>query len=165
MTILSATNAQWANASNTAIDLDVVFSHLPQETVRFTATPNDSVAYGRELYESATAGAYGAIADYVAIEVPVNVPNITVRQFLIAAAVAGFITQAEAIAAAKDGSVPSAIATLFSNLPPEEQFAAAITWAKMTIIDRNEPLAIAVATQFGLTSSQIDAFFISAAAI
>lgn len=94
---------------------------------------------------------------------PVIVPTqISTRQFLIAAAIAGIITQQEAVDAAMTGAVPAAIEAVFGALPNEEQFAARITWAKMTVIPRDDHLVRVVATSLNMTEQQMDDFFISA---
>lgn len=64
ITINSAANPKWANADHTAIDLDVDFEHLDEETVRFTATPYDIMPHGVYLYQQALMGTYGPIAAY-----------------------------------------------------------------------------------------------------
>lgn len=63
MKILTASNPRYSNAANTTIDLDVVtveFGEIP-----FTASNGDIEAHGRDLYDRAIAGEFGAIAAYV----------------------------------------------------------------------------------------------------
>ena len=62
--IKSAKNPVWSNANSSAIDILVDFESLGE--IAFTATPNDSEQHGRELFERATAGEFGAVAAYVA---------------------------------------------------------------------------------------------------
>lgn len=57
------TNPKWANADHTMINMDVFFFPL-NETVPFTASPNDPEPHGRELFERAVAGEFGPIADH-----------------------------------------------------------------------------------------------------
>ena len=92
-------------------------------------------------------------------------PVITRRQFLIAGAVAGFFTMAEAATAAESGEVPASIMSIFAELSGPEQFAAQITWATMTTVSPDEALITAYAAANGLTQAQINAFFIGAATI
>ena len=61
--ILGASAPAWGNHEHTAIDLMVQFSHLPGETIHFTASPNDETEHGRELFIRALHGAYGPIAE------------------------------------------------------------------------------------------------------
>lgn len=89
------------------------------------------------------------------------IPSITTRQFLIAAASAGLITWAEA----KTSAPPAAIQAVFDTLPDLQKKAAEVTWARMTMIERNEPLVAGAAAAFGMNEAQIDTFFIQAAAI
>lgn len=57
-------NPQWANPEKTAINCEVNFSHIAEEFVPFTATPDDFYAHGREIYDLALSGQIGEIADY-----------------------------------------------------------------------------------------------------
>lgn len=99
------------------------------------------------------------------VPLPPAIPNITTRQFLIAAANASFITADEALAAATGGAIPANILGIFDALPSDKKLAAKITWAKMTKVERGDDLVMAAATVLGLTSTQMDNFFIQAASI
>jgi hypothetical protein len=95
---------------------------------------------------------------------PPPVPSaISRRQLLIALAQAGLITEAEALAAARTGEVPAAIDAVFSALPKEQALAARITWATMTVVERNHPLIQAVINANLATAEQVDALFRAAA--
>jgi hypothetical protein len=95
---------------------------------------------------------------------PPPVPGaISRRQLLIALTATGLITEAEALAAAKTGDVPAIIDTVFSKLPPEQALAARITWAAMTMVERDHPLIQAVINAKLATAEQVDALFKAAA--
>ena len=64
-TINSARNPKWADASNTAIDLEVDFDELDEVYVWFTAQMNDPEEWGRTLFENAVNGDYGEVAAWV----------------------------------------------------------------------------------------------------
>jgi hypothetical protein len=85
------------------------------------------------------------------------------RQLLIVLAQAKLITEAEALAAAKTGEVPAAIDAVFGALPKEQALAARITWATMTVVERNHPLIQAVINANLATAEQVDALFRAAA--
>jgi hypothetical protein len=85
--------------------------------------------------------------------------QMTPRQLFIGLATAGFITQAEAIAAAAGGSMPAAVEAAIAPMPPEAQFAARITWARMTLVNRTDPLVALLAAHQGLGVAELDAFF------
>jgi hypothetical protein len=55
----------WANPERTAINC-VLISIATGEQFPFTATPNDPMGYGRQLYADLDAGVYGPVAPYVA---------------------------------------------------------------------------------------------------
>jgi hypothetical protein len=91
---------------------------------------------------------------------PPPVPaSISRRQFLIALTQAGLITDAEALAAARTGEVPAAIDAVFARLPPQQALAARITWATMTVIERDHPLVQAAIDAKLTTAEQVDALF------
>lgn len=57
----------WANSAHTAITITCKISTLdPDKTYRFTATPDDAMDYGRQLFSELSSGLYGAIAAYQA---------------------------------------------------------------------------------------------------
>jgi hypothetical protein len=95
---------------------------------------------------------------------PPPVPDaISRRQLLIALTAAGLITEAEALAAAKTGKVPAAIDAVFAALPKDQALAARITWATMTVVERDHPLIQAVIDAKIATAEQVDALFQAAA--
>lgn len=66
---MDAKNPQWANAAHTIIDMAVV--HEVYGSIPFSASPIDTEPHGRELFQRAVDGAFGAIADYAE---PVKTP-------------------------------------------------------------------------------------------
>ena len=89
--------------------------------------------------------------------------SITKRQLLIEMATAGYISAAEALAAAQTGAVPSAVQTVINSLPATAQMGAQITWASMTMVPITDPLINAFAASQNLTQAQVNAFFTAAA--
>ena len=65
MDFTNVKNLKWANKEHTAIDLECNFSHLKDEAVPFTASPNDTEQHGRDLFQKAVNGEFGEIAEYV----------------------------------------------------------------------------------------------------
>jgi hypothetical protein len=64
MTVYSqVANPVWVDSSRTMIAVDVVFEQLGESPVKFNASPNDVMPYGREIYADLIAGKYGAIAE------------------------------------------------------------------------------------------------------
>ena len=97
---------------------------------------------------------------------PVVVPRqISRRQLLLAMAGTRLITPEEALAAATAGAVPAAIDTVFAALPPAEALAARVTWATMSVAERDHPLIIALITAGLAAPAEVDALFIQAAAL
>jgi hypothetical protein len=63
MEYTSVANPVWLDSTHTVITVDVVFPALGDKPVKFNATPDDVMPYGREIYNDAVAGKYGAIAE------------------------------------------------------------------------------------------------------
>jgi|GEM_PF-2975182 len=89
--------------------------------------------------------------------------SITRRQLLLALTGAGLITPEEALAAATSGAVPAAIDAVFAQLPPAEALGARITWATMSVAERDHPLIGALIAAELATAEQVDALFATAA--
>lgn len=66
MNVTSVKNPAWANAEHTAVNLAVDFEEIEDAFIPVQATADYDMAYGRDLFASAIAGAYGPIAAYVA---------------------------------------------------------------------------------------------------
>lgn len=64
LTINSASNPKYADASGVGIVLDVVFEEHGETPLPFLALPDDVEEHGRELYARAAAGEFGVIAPY-----------------------------------------------------------------------------------------------------
>ena len=96
-----------------------------------------------------------------------TVPDrISSRQLLIGLMTESVITESEAIEAARTGAVPAAIQAVFDKLPSAgERAAAAITWAKMSVVERDHPLVDALAAANGMSEADVDAFFQACAKI
>jgi len=60
----TVTDPVWADAGHSRIDCQVQFIHL-SEPAPFTASPVDSTAHGREIFERCAAGEFGSVAEYV----------------------------------------------------------------------------------------------------
>lgn len=94
---------------------------------------------------------------------PVVPQSISRRQFLLALLGAKFITPAEALAAVTDGAVPANLAKLLGGLSEPDALAVRITWASMTVAERDNPI-IAMLVGSGLvTEAQVDALFVAGA--
>lgn len=165
---ISITGCRYSNADGTAIDcvITVAVSEGVTEDWPFTATPDDFVATGRDIFARAATGEFGPIEPYVAPE-PAPAPPIvlTARQFFIGLGLSGFLTMEEADAAATVGAIPPAIAAVFDALPAVDAFVARVTWVKMTEVPRDHPLVAAAAAAAGKTEAEVDAFFAQAALI
>jgi hypothetical protein len=90
---------------------------------------------------------------------------LTNRQLFIALALAGFISEAEALAAARMGTVPAAIEAVFTELPSQDAFAARVTWATMREIPRNHSLITAMIGAGLATGEDVDGIFTLGASI
>jgi hypothetical protein len=88
------------------------------------------------------------------------------RQFFQQAALAGIITQAEALAAVQTGAIPAALQSIVDAIAdPQQKFAAQMILSGATTFERNHPLTQSIGLALGWTEDQIDQFFRSAAAL
>jgi hypothetical protein len=85
--------------------------------------------------------------------------TLTNRQLFAALALAGFITESEALAAGRAGAVPAAIDAVFASLPAQDAFLARLTWATMREVPRDHPLIGAMSAANLATSEQVDGIF------
>lgn len=92
-------------------------------------------------------------------------PPISKRQFYQQLAVAGIITQDEALAVLATGALPPALAVIVGKMAADQQFPAKMALIGGGDFDRNHPLTIAIGAARGMTPAQIDAFFNAAAAL
>lgn len=100
----------------------------------------------------------------LALPEPVNIPAISDRQFFQQAAVAGMISQDEALAAVATGTIPPSLAVIVDAMTdPAAQFAAKMLLSGATVFERQHPLTDAIGVALNMTSEQIDAFFVAAA--
>jgi hypothetical protein len=67
VTIVGGENPQYADDTGDAINLVLTVSAKDgvERSIPFTASKNDPETHGREIYDLAKAGEYGAIAAYV----------------------------------------------------------------------------------------------------
>jgi hypothetical protein len=92
----------------------------------------------------------------------VVIPPISDRQFFQQLAVQGIITQAEALAS-NAAVIPPELLALVNNMPVDQQFNAKMIISGAVVFYRNNPLTIAIGQAYGMTSTQMDQFFLAAA--
>jgi hypothetical protein len=164
MILQSAQNLRWANAEGTAIDMTITWDRYP-DPLPFTASQNDPEEHGRAIFAAAVAGAYGAIAPYeppspVAPAVPRSISR---QQFFRMLARTPFATPAEALDAARTGSIPPALEPMFAALPEPQQTDARIMWATAVDFYRSDPLFALAVSMETITDAQLDQWFTEAA--
>lgn len=91
--------------------------------------------------------------------------EISDRQFFQALAMAGLISKAEAIDAVAIGAVPAAMEAFFAGMSDDEEFAARMLLQGATKFERHHPLVEAFGALNGMTPSQVDDLWRSAAAM
>lgn len=87
---------------------------------------------------------------------------ITRRQLLLVLYQLGFITGEEALAAAATGAEPALISNYIATMPEEAQLSAKITWAAMSVCERNHPMLLALTEANNISAGQLDALFLAA---
>ncbi|NKC30210.1 hypothetical protein [Falsiroseomonas selenitidurans] len=92
-------------------------------------------------------------------------PEVTLRQLLLALVAQGWITEAEALAAARTGELPGSLAAMLPGLSAAEQFALRLTWAAMYSAERASPVWDLFIGAGVATADQVDALFRAAAEV
>ncbi len=111
------------------------------------------------VWDDATLAVYG-VTKTVTVDVPVVISD---RQFFQQLALTGTITRQEALDAVKVGTIPPALSAFLSGLSEDDRFNAEMILSGATEFYRAHPLVDAVAATQGMTSEQVDQFFIAAA--
>ena len=92
-------------------------------------------------------------------------PEISDRQFFQALAIAGIISEADALAAVMTGDLPAAFEAFVAALPAGEQFGARMALSGATIFRRDHPLTAAFGAASGKSPAEIDELFRLAASL
>lgn len=107
----------------------------------------------------------GAVVTFVPSPVPPSIPaSISDRQFFQQLAVAGIVTEDEALAS-NAAVIPAPLLAIIEQMPEDQQFAAKMVVSGATTFDRQHPMTIAIGTAYGMSAEQIDEFFAAAAVL
>lgn len=69
------------------------------------------------------------------------------------------ITEPEAIDAMTIGAVPAAVQAVFDTMSPTNKFTATVRWAGASVIERDNPIVLALAASDGMSETELDDFF------
>ncbi|NKE43373.1 hypothetical protein HB662_01185 [Roseomonas frigidaquae] len=112
------------------------------------------------LGPDARVGATYAEGVFTPPPVPAPVPaEVTLRQLLFALVGAGWITEAEALAAARTGEVPASLADILPDLSEAEQSNLRLTWAAMYSAERSSSVWDLFISAGVATAEQVDDLF------
>ena len=145
--------------------IDVEINHPKLGWVPFTASPSDPEAHGRVIYDAALAMAPAA---YKAPPLPDPATvlyanrakqSLSRRQTFIGMHRMGLITAQEAVAGAKDGTVPAALEPIFAAMPDPDQTDARITFATFTRAERLDPMTLILQATGKVSDAEMDIFF------
>jgi hypothetical protein len=87
--------------------------------------------------------------------------TISDRQFYQQLAIAGILTEDEALAANAE-IIPPPLLDIIDEMPADQQFSIKMIASGATVFERQNPLTISIGTAYGISSDQIDAFFLAA---
>lgn len=142
----------------------VTYTEQPGLVDAIRAAGHD-IAIHDGVYVATDAAAVQAIIDAYVPPPPPVPPTLTLRQLLFALVGGGWITQDEALAAAKTGDMPPQLLTLAGQVSDAEAFAIRLTWAAMYTAERSNPLWDMLVAAGVATSEQIDDLFRAGALI
>ncbi|MGW5837761.1 hypothetical protein ACWFZ6_06965 [Methylorubrum extorquens] len=126
----------------------------------------DGVTYGEDLAPADRVRVEAVLAAHKATRaLPPEV--ISGRQFAQALALAGTITEAEALAWAARGELPDAMETALDQVPDagNQRFGARMMLAGATTFERHHPLTEQLGTVLGYDAAALDALWTRAASL
>lgn len=147
---MTFTNLKWADAAKTQI-----FGLRDGAGVCIPADPANPDFAALDL---------AAVAAYVAPSAPVP-QQVTFAQLVTALVAQSLITEVEGEAWLQGSALPAAVMEVVNVLPTAEQFPAKARLYRMQVAERSDPLVAALAANKGMTSAQVDQFFMTAAAL
>lgn len=157
---------RWANPEKTQINCLVIFPHLGEQPIPYTAAQSDpGWQHSEAIFEILAHGDLGIpVADYVPPPEPVPA-SISDRQFAHELRTRGLITQAEALSFVARGEIPAPLQALIDALPTAQaRDDAELLLAGATVFERAHPLTAIFAAGFGWDETQTDDFFRAAGA-
>jgi hypothetical protein len=133
-------------------------------------TPEDGHSVVKEDDESFAIGGNYLNGIYTAPDHPnapeVDLPpcpsSISDRQFFQQLAIAGIITEEQALAS-NAAVIPPPLLDIINGMPAEQQFGAKMLVSGATVFERHHPMTEAIGAAYGWTAAQIDGFFRAAA--
>ena len=133
---------------------------LPDDWQDASAWVSNEEAQIGWLYDG---GKFSPPAEKPTSDVPLVPDIISDWRFFQQLAVAGMITQTEALEAVKTGDIPAAMEAFINTLPADQQFSARMVLCGATQFSRSHPLVAEFAAANGMTSDQVDDLWIKAA--
>lgn len=103
--------------------------------------------------------------DFDIPEVLLPAEPISDRQFFQQLAIAGHITEAEALAAVATGTLPAAVETIVIGMPIDDQFSARMLLSGATKFERNHPLVGVFASALDMSVLELDIFWSAASTL
>lgn len=143
--LISASNLKWANAEQTMLIADCVFSHFPESVLPASTTNHENEAHLKDLWERGLAGEFGLIETYIEHKI---VPN--------------QITPLQAKTVLLNHNLLDTVSTYIENLNGVDGKKTQLAWEFASSFDRDHPLITTIGSALNLTSEQIDDLFIEA---
>lgn len=146
-----------ADSKSSPVDANGIPTQLVIPTGIIVCAPTPNVEYDGYMLVD------WMINENVLIQPPA-MPVISDRQFFQQAALMGIITQDEAIAAVKTGTIPVVLQTIIDGITdPIQKFGAIMLVSGATQFERGHPMVSQIGAALNMSEEQIDQFFLAAA--
>lgn len=138
------------------------YADLPADLIEITdeyhAELMEAQRAGKEIVAGADGVPQAVDPQPIAAAVLRDMMTLSFTQLLIGLNAEGWLTTAEADGWL-DGTLPAPVVALIASLPSDQQFAARARAKRPTVVERLNPLVVALAAATGKTDADLDAFF------
>lgn len=147
---------------NAAGTIDCEVEHPKLGWVQFTASPSDTLEYGRDIYEMTKdlAEAYPMDEESIAqrLSIARKSAKLSKSEFILACVGAGILTDAEALDVGR-GGWPVAMNDFLDHLTPDQALSVQLEWASVNDIHRTNVFVMTLGSWLEISDTDLDTLF------